>query len=64
MIFYLFLKNFINNTIIGILFAIVAGIMLNISLCKLLPTTNSYNYKKVSIIFFAIGILFILIKFM
>ena len=61
---FLFLKNFINNTIIGILFAIVAGIMLNISLCKLLPTVKTYNYNRFSIIFFVIGILFILIKFL
>ncbi len=61
---FLFLKNFINNTIIGILFAIVAGIMLNISLCKLLPTAKSYNYKNTLLIFFIIGIIFILIKFL
>lgn len=55
---FLFLKNFINDTILGILFAIIAGIMLNISLCELLPTSKKYDYKKLTIIFFIVGIIF------
>jgi len=60
---FLFLKHFINNIILGILFAIIAGIMICISFCKLLPTSNKYNVKKVTTLFFIIGILFILLKF-
>lgn len=58
----IFLKKYINNTILGILFAIISGIMLNISLCKLLPESLKYNKRKIAFISFGIGILFILIK--
>jgi len=61
---FLFLKKFINNTILGILFAIIAGIMICISFCKLLPTSKKYNVKNLTISFFIIGILFILLKFL
>ena len=61
---YLFLARFINNTIMGILFSIIAGIMLHISLCELLPTSKNYNYKKITKIFFVIGIIFMLLKFL
>ena len=58
-----FWTKYINNTILGILFAIISGIMLNISLCKLLPESLKYNKRKIAFISFGIGILFILIKF-
>lgn len=61
---FLFLKEFINNIILGILFAIIAGIMICISFCKLLPTSKKYNVKKVTSFFFIIGIFFILLKFL
>jgi len=60
---FLFLKNIVTDFILGMLFSMIAGIMLNISLCELLPTSNKYNYKKLTIIFFIIGIFFMLIKF-
>lgn len=59
----IFLKKYINNTILGILFAMISGIMLNISLCKLLPESLRYKKTKIVLISFIIGILFILIKF-
>ena len=57
----LFLINYINNTILGLLFAFIAGIMLQISTSKLLPTGNSYN-RKISIIFIIIGFITMLIS--
>ena len=61
LITYLFLKNIITNTSLGILFAIIAGIMLQISTCKLLPTSLNYNYKKSSVISFTVGFIFMFI---
>lgn len=63
LIAFLFLKNFMNDIILGILFSTIAGIMLQISLCELLPTARKYNNNKYLIIFFCLGILFMLIKF-
>lgn len=63
LITYLFLKNFISDTILGILFAIIAGIMLQISFCELLPTAKTYQNKKNMLIFFSLGVIFMLLKF-
>lgn len=63
LITFLFLKNFINDIILGILFATIAGIMLQISLCELLPTARKYRNNKYLIIFFLIGLIFMLFKF-
>lgn len=63
LIAFLFLKNFMNDIILGILFSAIAGIMLQISLCELLPTARKYDNKKYLILFFCFGILFMLIKF-
>lgn len=60
---YLFLRNVMNDLILGILFSIIAGIMLQISFCELLPTVRRYNNSKRLYIFFLIGVLFMLIKF-
>ncbi len=57
---YLFLKPLINDTIMGLLFAIIAGIMLHIAIYELLPTASKYNYRKLMIILFSFGILFML----
>lgn len=61
---FIFLKNFINDTILGILFSLIAGIMLQISFCELLPTARKYNNKKYLFIFFTIGVIFMLLKFL
>ena len=61
---FLFLKPYINNTIMGALFAIIAGIMTYISLIELLPTALQYKEKKKTIISFLIGILFMYVNHM
>lgn len=61
---YLFLARFINQTVLGLIFALIAGIMIQISLTELLPTSVSYNYNKITRFFFIVGILFMLLKFL
>ena len=61
---FIFLKIFINDTILGILFSLIAGIMLQISFCELLPAARKYNNKKYLFIFFTIGVIFMLLKFL
>lgn len=63
LITYLFLINYINDTILGLLFSLIAGIMIQISLSELLPTSKSYNLPKLTKTFFIIGIIFMLLKF-
>ena len=58
---YLFLSNYINNTIIGIILNITSGIMIHISINKLIPTANSYH-TKYSKIYFLIGIIFMILN--
>lgn len=64
LIAFLFLKNIMTNTILGLLFAIIAGIMLQISITELLPTSLNYKKKKLTIIFFILGTLFMLLRFL
>lgn len=59
---YFFLRNFMNDTIMGFLYAIIAGIMIHISVYELLPTSFSYQYQKYTKIFLAIGVFFMLIS--
>lgn len=63
LITYLFLFPFINDTILGLLFSLIAGIMLQISLTELLPISLKYNQSKTTRKFFIIGIIFMLLKF-
>lgn len=60
---YLFLLPFINETILGLLFAFIAGIMMQISSTELIPTSTSYNHPKLTRTYFIIGVLFMLVKF-
>lgn len=60
---YLFLYKYITDSILGLLFSFIAGIMIQISISVLLPTSKEYNYKKITTIFFIIGIIFMLLKF-
>ena len=60
---YLFLMPFINNIILGILFSLIAGIMIRISFVELLPSSNSYNENFITKLFFIIGVIFMLLKF-
>ena len=59
---YLFLLPLITNTLLGLLFSFIAGIMLQISLMELLKESINYNYKQQTILFFLIGIIFMLLK--
>ena len=59
---FLFLKPFMNDTIMGILMSIIAGIMIHISCYELLPTSLKYNNKKITYIFLILGFLFMLIS--
>lgn len=62
LITYLFLSNFINNRIMGFLFSLIAGIMIQISIYELIPTSLSYKNKKLTYLFILIGSLFMLIN--
>lgn len=62
LIAFLFLKNFITDSFMGMLFAFIAGIMTHISLYELLPEAKSYNDNKRSAIFFIIGMIFMTIN--
>lgn len=61
---FIFLKQLMNDTILGILFSLIAGIMMQISFCELLPSAVKYKNKKYLVIFFIIGMLFMLLKFL
>lgn len=59
---YLFLSKIINNNIMGILMSLIAGIMIQISLYELIPTSLKYKNKKRTITYLIIGILFMIIN--
>lgn len=59
---YIFLKNIINDLILGIIFSVVAGIMLQISFCELLPTSKKYKESTNIYIYLIAGIIFMLLK--
>lgn len=60
---YLFLLPFINSTILGLLFSFIAGIMIQISLTELLPTSINYERPGLTKTFFILGVIFMLLKF-
>ncbi len=62
MLAYIFLSKIINNIIMGIILAIVAGIMIQIASYELIPTSLKYKNKKQTIIYIIIGVLFMLIN--
>lgn len=57
----LFLDRYINDLGLGLLFAFIAGIMIQISTFKLFPTGKDYN-KSYSKIYFVIGFIVMLIS--
>ncbi len=59
---YLFLQNLTNAIFMGFLYSIIAGIMLTISIKELLPTSFSYQNTKKTIVYFLIGVFFMLIS--
>ncbi len=52
---YLLLRPFFNDTIFGVLFGVIAGIMMFISLEELLPMAREYEKSKITIISVVIG---------
>ena len=54
----IFLVGFSNDFFMGCLYAIIAGIMMHISIYELLPSSLKYKKPKQTLIFFLIGILF------
>lgn len=58
---YLFLAPYMSDLIMSILLAIIAGIMISISMYELIPASLKYNESKRSIKYLFIGSLFMLI---
>lgn len=59
---YLILRPFINDMVMGFVFAGVAGIMVYISLDELLPSAWSYSKKKYSVIGLILGMIIMAIS--
>ena len=59
---FLFLKPFINKIVLGILFGIIAGIMIYISIFELLKLSLKLNDKKLTLLFYILGIIVVLIS--
>lgn len=58
---YLFLSHFISNNFLGYILSFTAGIMLAISIQKLIPTSNYYNHRLTRLCFI-IGFIFMVIS--
>lgn len=54
---YMVLRPFLNDTVFGILFSAVAGIMVFISLEELIPMAHEYEKSKITIIGVIIGMI-------
>lgn len=57
-----FLVGFSNDFFMGCLYAVIAGIMMHISIYELLPSSLKYKKSSQTIIFFLIGILFMFVS--
>ena len=53
---FLFLRPYINEIILAIIFAIVSGIMLYISFAELIPASRQYGYHKIYLFSIFLGI--------
>jgi len=58
---FVFLSKFINNTILGIIYSIIAGMMINIGINELYKESTNYN-KKNTIIYLIIGSLIMILN--
>lgn len=58
---YLFLSKYIDSFILGILFSIIAGIMIHISIYELIPNARKLNIKS-SFIYFIFGAIIMFIS--
>lgn len=61
LITYLFLYKYINNSVLGILYAFIAGLMINISINKLCKESINYS-KKNTIVYFILGIFIMIVS--
>jgi len=61
---FLFLRPYINEIILAITFALVAGIMLYISFGELIPTAREYKYHKTYLFSIFLGIITIILSHM
>ena len=59
---YFFLKDLVNDFLIGCIFSLIAGIMTNISITELLPESFHCQEKKLSSIGFIFGSLIMIIS--
>jgi len=59
---FLFLRPYINETILSIVFALVAGIMLYISFAELIPAAREYKYHKTYLFSIFLGIFTIILS--
>lgn len=59
---FLFLKPFMNDFVMGILMSLIAGIMTHIAFYELFSTSLKYKNKKLTYIFFIIGLLFMTVN--
>lgn len=59
---YFFLKPFVTDTIMGMLFCFIAGIMIHISTYELLKEARTYQKKGMVTTFFIIGAIFMFIN--
>ncbi|MEG1495227.1 MAG: ZIP family metal transporter [Bacilli bacterium] len=55
-----FLRPFLSEFYMGLLYAVIAGIMLHIVFYELLPTTKNYNQIMITVFSFVFGILVML----
>lgn len=56
LIAFICLKPFINELILGIIFALVCGIMLYISFAELIPSSRKYGYTRLSLASIFLGV--------
>ena len=60
LIAYLFLSP--TSLVLGIIYALIAGIMIHISMYELFPTANKYKRYKITYLFYTLGAIFVLIN--
>lgn len=52
---YLFLQKYINDTTLSLLFSVIGGLMIHISLYELIPTSLKYKNNKLTALAFIMG---------
>ena len=59
---FLFLRNFITDTMIGLILLFVAGLMITLAIHELLPKALTYHENKHIVLGFIVGILLLFIN--